>query len=77
MTTQHLMRANVLVEGGVRQEGNYCTGRMLESANVEMPLCVASSMELLGEKDLVDTLYREGLAWLIADACREVVKHML
>lgn len=68
--------ANVL-EGDVRQEGYYYIVRMPEFENVGMPLYVASSMKLLDEGDLVDMLYREDLAWLIEDACREVVKHML
>ena len=42
-----------------------------------MPLFVASSTELPDEVDQIDMLYREDLAWLIEDACREVVKHML
>lgn len=77
MTTQPLRMANVLEEEDETQAENCCIARRLKWLNVEMPLFVASSMELPDEVDQVDMLYREDLAWLIEDAYREVVKHML
>lgn len=77
MTTRPLRMVNVLGEEGERQAENCCIVRRLKWWNVEMPLFVASSTELPDEVDQIDMLYREDLAWLIEDACREVVKHML